>query len=224
MIKYDTVKIKIANNQVKYYKELGYQAKKGIYLEVSIYDLKRGSTVKICRVCDDCGDEKMVERFVFGNEIGTYHSCISCASKKRCGENSPSWKGGYKTKCENCDNLTSKPEYALCRECSDKVRGGENHYKWYEDRNDVAKRSGSQMEKWGNAVKLRDGNKCIICASNDKPLEAHHLVGFSTDKTLGYDISNGVCLCNECHREFHIKYGYGQNTAEQFEEFSLGGE
>ncbi len=29
---------------------------------------------------------------------------------------------------------------------------------------------------------------------------------------------NGITLCEKCHDNFHLHYGYGDNTKEQFEE------
>ena len=32
-------------------------------------------------------------------------------------------------------------------------------------------------------------------------------------------MTNGVTLCEDCHKEFHKIYGYGNNTEKQYEEF-----
>ena len=34
-----------------------------------------------------------------------------------------------------------------------------------------------------------------------------------------YNVDNGIPLCNECHQDFHMIYGYGNNTEEQFLEW-----
>lgn len=33
------------------------------------------------------------------------------------------------------------------------------------------------------------------------------------------DVTNGITLCKSCHTNFHVKYGQGDNTKEQFEEW-----
>jgi len=214
----DTIMIKAIGSSIPMLKANNYAYKWKEMVEVSVYDLPEKSSIRISRVCDKCGDEKLIIRAKLGDLEGE-HLCEYC-SRSLSGEDCPAYKGGL-PKCVDCDNRVTKAEYIRCRDCSDILRGGSNHYKWIEDRTKLHKRSGSQMEKWGNAVKLRDSNKCVLCSADDKPLEAHHLVGFSTDKSVGYDVSNGVCLCNECHRDFHIEFGYGYNTAEQFEEYII---
>jgi hypothetical protein len=51
-------------------------------------------------------------------------------------------------------------------------------------------------------------------------MKAHHLNGWHWfDKDKRDDISNGVCLCESCHKEFHHINGYGDNTEEQYIQF-----
>lgn len=52
-----------------------------------------------------------------------------------------------------------------------------------------------------------------------KNKQAHHLNGFLNYKEQRFLPENGVCLCAMCHKLFHIEYGSGDNTAEQFESF-----
>ena len=50
-------------------------------------------------------------------------------------------------------------------------------------------------------------------------MNSHHLDGYDWCKERRIDINNGVCLCENCHKEFHKIYGYGNNTKEQYIEF-----
>lgn len=38
-------------------------------------------------------------------------------------------------------------------------------------------------------------------------------------KELRTDVSNGITLCKECHKEFHKTYGYSRNNEYQIKEF-----
>lgn len=80
------------------------------------------------------------------------------------------------------------------------------------------KRNGRALSKWGNKVKRRDKYKCVLCGSNVK-LNAHHLNAYGWDIENRSVVANGVTLCERCHTNFHVLYGHGGNTKEQFEKF-----
>lgn len=75
--------------------------------------------------------------------------------------------------------------------------------------------------EWTIAVKRKCGFVCDCCGvkGNGKNLISHHLDGYNWCKEKRTDVENGVCLCVDCHNEFHSKYGKGNNTKEQYIEF-----
>lgn len=77
--------------------------------------------------------------------------------------------------------------------------------------------SGTQI--WSKSVLQRDNYICQICKVRGGDLVAHHLDGYNWCKEKRLDIDNGVTLCVRCHKTFHTKYGSGNNTKKQFEEF-----
>lgn len=68
-------------------------------------------------------------------------------------------------------------------------------------------------------VLQRDNFTCQKCFIRGGKLEVHHLEGFLNNKKLRYEISNGITLCNKCHKLFHKLFGKGNNTSEQFIKF-----
>jgi predicted restriction endonuclease len=50
---------------------------------------------------------------------------------------------------------------------------------------------------WANAVKDRDGRKCVICGDTER-LNAHHIIVRENHETK-YDIHNGISLCPMHH-------------------------
>lgn len=84
-------------------------------------------------------------------------------------------------------------------------------------------RSSSEYKEWRNNVLERDNNICQVCG-DDKELEVHHLYSFHDNENLRLEKDNGISTCIFCHQLYHMEYGYGNNTPQQFNNFleSLG--
>lgn len=61
--------------------------------------------------------------------------------------------------------------------------------------------------------------KCDITGKFGGKLNAHHLNGWNKFIDQRFELDNLVCLSEEIHKEFHIKYGCKNNTLEQYQEF-----
>lgn len=112
-----------------------------------------------------------------------------------------------------------------CKECYKENNFGENHHNWNpnltdEDRND--KRLYFDYMVWRIEVYKRDNYTCQCCGDNrGGNINAHHLDGYHWCKEKRTDINNGKTLCDNCHIDFHKKYGYKNNTKEQYKEWLL---
>lgn len=54
------------------------------------------------------------------------------------------------------------------------------------------------------------GNECVVTSQElnkgeecDGFMVAHHLENYKNNEDLRLDTNNGVCLCEQCHKEFH---------------------
>ena len=99
---------------------------------------------------------------------------------------------------------------------------GENHYRWnpnltYEDRTKERK-SEKDYIPFIKSVLQRD-NYCCQCCHSKRNLVVHHKDGYNWCIDRRTDLSNGVTLCNDCHKNFHNIYGYGNNTEIQWNEY-----
>ena len=154
---------------------------------------------------------------------------------KNLTDNEYSILGEYKTKrhkitfIHNACGLEFKqhPESFLkghrCPQCGLEKRSSDNHYKYNsnlteEDRQKRDMFSG-ESKKWRANIFKRDKYTCTICSSRGGKLNAHHLNSWNKFKEERFLESNGITLCDSCHRDFHKKYGYGDNTKEQFEDY-----
>ena len=79
----------------------------------------------------------------------------------------------------------------------------------------------SKDSMWRQQVKSRDDNTCQACKVRRSPyfLHAHHIFSYSDNPNLRTDVGNGTTFCQNCHQNFHDRYGRGGNTKQQLEEF-----
>lgn len=78
----------------------------------------------------------------------------------------------------------------------DKINKENKSYWQYKER------QSSQYKKWKLNVLKKDNYKCQICGET-KNLVAHHIEPFSKNINRRYDITNGITLCQKCHKEVH---------------------
>lgn len=65
-------------------------------------------------------------------------------------------------------------------------------------------RASKEYINWRNSVFARDLYKCQECGAISKKgesviLHAHHIIPFSINKDLRFEINNGQTLCSKCH-------------------------
>ena len=108
------------------------------------------------------------------------------------------------------------------------LRKGINHYRYDPNITDEERLKnryelyGGNVHRWSKQVMERDTYTCQICGNSPSGnLNAHHLNGWNAFPEQRFDLDNGVTLCNDCHKDFHSQYGYGDNTREQFDEYAV---
>lgn len=55
-------------------------------------------------------------------------------------------------------------------------------------------------KRWRTKVFRRDGYTCRLCRKQGAYLNAHHIVRKAWHPEMGYILSNGITLCESCHR------------------------
>lgn len=76
---------------------------------------------------------------------------------------------------------------------------------------DSAFRRTKQYRVWRVSVFERDKGMCQHCGSSEG-IQAHHIKPFSTHIKLRYKVSNGLTLCNSCHRAEHKRMKQGDRN------------
>lgn len=134
-----------------------------------------------------------------------------------------------------------------CKYCFIERVSGEFSYRWKGGESELYDFLRKKSGAWKKRSMESCDYKCII--TGEKFEVIHHIVGFNTlvrksltDNSLDYkeklsqytskelnlivekflelqDEFLGVCLLRSIHNLFHLKYGFGDNTYEQFEEF-----
>lgn len=111
-----------------------------------------------------------------------------------------------------------------CPECSLIGRSGEGHWKYNPNLTEKERQRRDQfngeLRKWRSIIFDRDDYTCRHCKKSGGKLNAHHLNSWDKHPDDRFEITNGVTLCETCHRNFHKEFGYGSNDESQFEEFT----
>ena len=177
----------------------------------------------------DCGNEKVI----CGSKLKSGHttSC-GCFMKEKSSENAKKlWEN------EDFRNEHSKRQSEIAKkqwEDEDfrkmKIEQGNrqyhpkgelhpnyNHNMTDEERNEGRLQEG--YKEWTQKVKENANYTCECCGQRGGKLHSHHKDGYKWCKERRIDITNGVCLCEKCHREFHSKYGVKNNTEQQYIDF-----
>ncbi len=96
-----------------------------------------------------------------------------------------------------------------------------NHSISTEEREDNKIRNyNPKYKRWRKKVYKRDNYTCQVCGDNKGGnLVAHHVYAWNKYKDLHFITSNGITLCDKCHKLFHKIYKHGNNTRKQFTKF-----
>ena len=57
-----------------------------------------------------------------------------------------------------------------------------------------------RYKSWRFAIFALCGWTCILCKNKGGKLEAHHIVRWADNEKLRFAVSNGCCLCQDCHQ------------------------
>lgn len=213
-IKEEYLIMKWHNTTKKYYESLGYVfTKYGDELKVFIKHVKSGSHSRITAICDSCGAERSCK-------MNSYHKlCKNCHLLKLNNylDNNPDLR--KKIANLSWENRSDEDK----EKAKNRLKGviGENHPSWNWQKDPKERkigRTGAGDKKWSKDIKIKYNYTCSICHSN-RIVESHHLMSYNIYPELRLDLNNGVCLCVDCHKEFHKQYGFHNNTKDQFEEF-----
>lgn len=126
------------------------------------------------------------------------------------------FKNGYtylECECVKCGSFsvkTLKNAGRGCRECSIAERTIADQSTLRAQRN--------KTRSWRKEVLKRDDYTCLNCGASDD-LVAHHIESFASNEELRCVLSNGATLCQECHIDFHKRYGFINNNSNQFDNY-----
>ncbi len=161
-------------------------------------------------ICDTCGDDYLKSY----NSKGNF-----CSNPCRI----PSQESRDKSSKGNLGKIVSQESRdKMSKSHKGKYRGDKSpHWKPHltdEDRNDF--RTYPEYREWRTKVYERDNYTCQKCSdSKGRNLNAHHIEAYNSNKELRTVVDNGITWCEDCHKDFHHQYGYGDNTREQYNEF-----
>lgn len=77
--------------------------------------------------------------------------------------------------------------------------------RYYKNLETVSGRHCSEYAEWRKKVFERDEYTCQVCGKVGGKLNAHHIREYARYPYLRYEVSNGITLCEKCHKKVHRK-------------------
>lgn len=210
-----------------------------------VEDLSPTCSYKVDVQCPECGK---IRNVYYSSICRAGHTmCQACSAKAKMGKTiepgskfnkltviKPANKSGFSIcKCE-CGNEKIINNYELTsggtkscgclRSENIKIVGhhpdGEDHWNWKggicsDRRLAMAKK---KYKEWRRQVFERDNYACQKCDQIGRKLRAHHIYNYANNKDRCFNVSNGITLCEKCHRKFHNINGFNTNK-EQLDKF-----
>jgi hypothetical protein len=98
---------------------------------------------------------------------------------------------------------------------------GNKHWNWQGGKTSKKReiRNSFEYKLWRESVFKRDNFTCQNCTQNGGKLCSHHINNFAEFPELRFAIDNGITLCENCHKKFHLEYSWKHNTREQLLKF-----
>lgn len=159
--------------------------------------IRNGDTYQSYKIykCDKC-EEIIKESWPHHVTQENKHYCVDCAFKLDYVNEEDYLRYGA---CINLDNYHAavNPDGEIV------VWSGLKTSPW--EREDSNQRNSPEYVKWRRNVFERDNYTCQVCGQKGGNLNAHHIKSFSKHKELRTKLSNGITLCEECHKEIHRK-------------------
>lgn len=212
---------------------------------VKVSDLTKGSHAKVKCQCPNCGDTFEMRYY---EVVSRGHTKCSSCRNGGIGNNIIGMVFGRLTVVERlngsqvrcrcaCGNpyivdagqLTRKEGGRVSCGCAQrenmsevgKKSAGVGHWNWQGGKaKEKKKRSAdAQHREWSTQVLQRDNYVCNTCGKRDGTKYAHHLENYKDNPDKRYALSNGVTLCDRCHRLFHAHYGNRNTTKADYLDF-----
>lgn len=167
--------------------------------------------------CPECNRIDIIKRQT--NSYDYVKSIIEVESKtgyKLLSENYVNNETPLKMMCDNGHDIEMAFGNFIngrrCKYCNKKNR----KYKTTKEERE-ANRTIEGYKEWVYSVFERDNYTCQCCGTiGNGNLNSHHLDGYNWCNERRIDVSNGVTLCEDCHINFHLDYGFGDNKESQF--------
>lgn len=175
-----------------------------------------------CKINKPSKHRRNYDGLIFGRLKVLYSERVKgktyCFCECLCGNNIRVWAGrlpnGHTQSCGCYKNEVLKEnQKKLSLRLTGKFGADSIRYDSSISEEERVKRRPFSQKKWSKKILEIHNFTCVKCYKRGTKLDAHHLDGYRNNTEKRELISNGVCLCKNCHKDYHSIYGI-KNTKE----------